>query len=274
MKVQSIASRNKEERKFNESKLVSHPLLAVSIMVYAAVNRVLAAEGEPPPSESAQTKSQLTESDVQPGLANDWLRGQFNSFSNWDLGGQFRARYEHAEYLGTVDFSATGGHSSDNRMLLRTFVHMGYDPTPWLNFYAEARDSRGFWDEPSPNPDLDTVDLHQAFVQIGNPQLFPLIAKIGRQELSYGDERLIGASDWTNVRRTFDAAKLRYEVEGFWVDAFVSHPVILWNDHFNESDGQDWFSGIYASTTKLVPCRDRGFYFLPRKTATGRRHFN
>src|SRR5439155_159608 len=103
--------------------------------------------------------------------------------------------------------------------------------------------------------------------------LFPLIAKIGRQELSYGDERLIGASDWTNVRRTFDAAKLRYEVEGFWVDAFVSHPVILWNDHFNESDGQDWFSGIYASTTKLVPWQESEFYFLARNTGTGSPQF-
>src|SRR6266403_1684645 len=94
-------TRFKEGRKLNDLKLksVPHPLLAASIMAYAAVNRVLAADGEPPHSESAQTKSQLTAPDAQPGLANDWLRGQFNSFSNWDLGGQFRARYEHAEYL-------------------------------------------------------------------------------------------------------------------------------------------------------------------------------
>ncbi len=120
-------------------------------------------------SDAAQSDSTVYAPDAQSGLANDWLRSQSSLFSAWDVGGQFRARYEHAEYLGTVDFSATGGHSSDNRMLLRTFVHVGYDPTSWLNFYAEGRDSRGFWDEPNPNPDLDTADLHQAFVQIGNP---------------------------------------------------------------------------------------------------------
>ncbi len=224
-------------------------------------------------SGAAQSDSTVYAADAQSGLANDWLRSQSSFFSAWDVGGQFRAHYEHAEYLGTVDFSATGGHSSDNRMLLRTFVHVGYDPTSWLNFYAEGRDSRGFWDEPNPNPDLDTADLHQAFVQIGNPEIFPLIAKIGRQELSYGDERLIGISDWTNVRRTFDAAKLRYEVEGLWVDAFVSHPVVVWNDHFNESDGEDWFSGIYASTTKLIPWQESKFYFLARNTGTGSPEF-
>ncbi len=87
--------------------------------------------------------------------------------------------------------------------------------------------------------------------------------------MSYGDERLIGISDWTNVRRTFDAAKLRYEVEGFWVDAFVSHPVIVWNDHFNESDDQDWFSGVYASTTKLIPWQESEVYFLSRNAGSG-----
>src|SRR5438034_11770871 len=84
-------TRSMEERKFTDLKLFSHPLLAASITVYAALNRVLAADGEPPHSESAQTKSQLTAPDVQPGLANDWLRSQFSSFSAWDLGGQFRA---------------------------------------------------------------------------------------------------------------------------------------------------------------------------------------
>jgi len=246
-----------------------HKLIVAGMVVYGAAPDLARADDNPPAAKPAQTTSQLTAADAQAGLANDWLRSQSSLFSAWDIGGQFRARYEHAEYLGTVDFSATGGHSSDYRMLLRTFVHVGYEPTDWLNFYAEGRDSRGFWDEPSPNPDLDTVDLHQAFVRIGNPKRFPLIAKIGRQELSYGDERLVGASDWTNVRRTFDAAKLRYEVEGLWVDAFVSHPVVVWNDHFNESDGDDWLSGVYASTTKLVPWQESEFYFLARNTSTG-----
>src|SRR6267143_6896060 len=247
---------------------ISQAAVAARIIFFAAVSFARAEESAVT-TAPAQSSPQRHAPDVQTGIVNDWLRSQSSSFDPWDFGGQFRARYEHAEYLGPVDFSATGGHSSDNRMLLRTFVHVGYDPTTWLNFYAEGRDSRGYWDEPNPNPDLDTLDLHQAFVRVGNPQLFPLIAKVGRQELSYGVERLIGISDWTNVRRTFDAAKLRYEVEGLWVDAFVSHPVVAWNDHFNESDDQDWFSGVYASTTKLIPWQESELYFLSRNAGSG-----
>ncbi len=251
---------------------VSVHQLIVSCIVVCGAPMPVGAEDKPPDARLAQANSQLTASDGESGLVNDWLRSQSSSFSAWDIGGQFRARYEHAEHLGgAADFSATSQPS--DLLLLRTFVHVGYNPTPWFSLYAEARDSRGLWDEPSPNPDEDTIDLHQAFVQIGNPQSFPLVLKVGRQELTYGDERLIGISDWTNVRRTFDAAKLRYEIEGFWVGAFVSRPVVVWDDHFNESNGKDLFSGIYAATTKLIPWQQTEAYFLARNTGNGSPQF-
>jgi hypothetical protein len=242
------------------------------MMVCAAIN-FAQAQGNPPPAAPAQTNPTMNAPVTQAGFLNGWLRSRSMLFDPWDFGGQFRARYEHTEHLGGVDFSATASDSSDHLMLLRTLVHVGYTPAAWFNIYVEGRDSRGLWDEPTPNPDEDTIDLHQAYLRLGNADLFPLIAKVGRQELIYGDERLIGASDWTNVKRTFDAAKLRYEVAGLWVDAFVSRPVIVWNNHFNQSDNQDWFSGIYASTTKLVPWQESQVYFLARNTGTGSPQF-
>ncbi len=132
-------------------KVFPHRLIVVCVVVYGATDLTRSDENSPA-AKPAQTKSQLTASDVQPGLVNDWLRSQSSSFSAWDVGGQFRARYENVERLGgAADFSARG-NSSDNLMLLRTLVHLGYNPTPWLSFYAEARDSRGYLDEPSPNP--------------------------------------------------------------------------------------------------------------------------
>src|SRR5438128_11176080 len=64
-------TRSKQERKLNDLKLksVSHPLLAASIMACAAVN-LATAEDNPPAAKPAQTKSQLTAPDVQPGLQN------------------------------------------------------------------------------------------------------------------------------------------------------------------------------------------------------------
>jgi len=94
------------------------------MMVFAVVS-LAEAEDKSAPHQFRASQLQLHASGIQSGLVNDWLRDQSRSFNAWDFGGQFRARYEHAEYLGPVDFSATGGHSSDNRMLLRTFRPRG-----------------------------------------------------------------------------------------------------------------------------------------------------
>ena len=64
-------------------------------------------------------------------------------------------------------------------------------------------------------PESDTIDLRQAFVTLGNQKEFPLSLKAGRQELIYGEERLIGTAPWNNITRVFDAAKLRWQTPWF-----------------------------------------------------------
>ncbi|MDB6124684.1 MAG: hypothetical protein JWQ71_3677 [Pedosphaera sp.] len=211
---------------------------------------------------------------TSPGLLNDWLRDQSTVLQPWDLGGQLRARLEHKEYFatpsqpGAVDFRKTGGNADNTYLLLREKIHLGYFQD-WFGAYVEARDSSSTGDERNPNLESDTFDLHQAFLRLCNPSKFPLVAKVGRQELIYGDERLIGPSDWNNIGRVFDAAKLRYEIPGFWVDAFVSRVVIPDDNNFNVSNEYDTFSGIYGSTSVLIPKQETQLYFLARNTENG-----
>ncbi len=208
------------------------------------------------------------------GLVNDWLRNQSPAFTNWDLGGQFRARFEaHEQFaiLGvrnSADFR-TGGTTTENiYWLLREKLHLGYSPCEWFSAFTEARDSSAQSDRRNPNPETDIFDLNQAFVKLGNAKEFPLTAKVGRQELIYGDERLIGASDWNNLGRVFDAAKLRYETADLWVELFTGRVVLPNDNHLNEVNDYDWLSGVYAST-RLVPKQTTDFYFLSRNVAVG-----
>ena len=208
------------------------------------------------------------------GLLNDWLRQQSAEFKRWDIGGQLRLRYESrgnmavAGRAGAVDFGASPVDNENDFFLTREKIHLGFTPVNWLTVFGEARHSSAAGDERTPSPDRDAIDLHQAFITLGNVKTFPLTAKIGRQELSYGDERLIGASDWGNTGRVFDAAKVRYENSDLWVDAFISHPVMVHDGYFNENNNHDYFSGIYASTKK-IPKQTTEAYFLARNTSPG-----
>jgi Alginate export len=63
----------------------------------------------------------------------------------------------------------------------------------------------------------------------------------------------IGTSDWNNIARVFDAAKVRWQGDAFWVDVFSGFVTLPNDNHFSEPNYHDWFSGIYAATTRLIP---------------------
>lgn len=204
------------------------------------------------------------------GVLNEWLREQSGAWAAWDVGGQVRVRFESRQDLAVpglrpeaVDFRKEGG-ADNSYLLLREKVHVGYAPADWVSGFVEARDSWSHSDARSPDPESDRLDLHQAFLSVGNAARFPLTLKAGRQELAYGDERLAGAFDWNNIGRVFDAAKVRYHAEGSWVDAFVGRVVIPDDNNFNVANDYDVFSGLYGSTTRLVPWQESQLYFLAR----------
>ena len=239
-------------------------LLNTSAFVLGLTSGVYAQEkpAPPPPPPSA-------------GLLNDLLRKESDEFKQLDIGGQFRARLEHKEYFaapgqaGAIDFRAKGGDPDNTYLLLREKLHLGYSPVSWLTVYAEARDSSTDNDDRNPNVDSDTFDLHQGYLMVGDLKKFPLALKVGRQELVYGDERLIGPGDFTNLGRVFDAVKLRFEISDLWVDAFYSRVVVPDDNNFNVSNDYDSFSGVYASTKTLIPKQETQLYFLARNTEAG-----
>ena len=61
--------------------------------------------------------------------------------------------------------------------------------------------------------DMDTADLQQGFFEFDTPLGSPdvnLSLKIGRQQMVFGKERLIGISEWSNAQRNYDAV-LRHD---------------------------------------------------------------
>src|SRR4051812_6265780 len=226
-----------------------------------------AAEQPQPPGTPAAPPAAPAAS---PTLLNNWLREQSTVFNPWDVGGQFRARYEIKEDAGSFpnrDFRRVGVDNDNSYLLLREKIHLGYTPAPWITLFAEGRDSSTTGDDRDPNVEADQFDLHQAFLRLGSAKKFPITAKVGRQEMIYGEERLIGNGDWGNIPRAFDAAKLRYETDNLWVDAFAGRVVLPVNHHFNMLNDYDWFSGLYASSTALVPKQETQLYLLSRNSS-------
>lgn len=172
-----------------------------------------------------------------------------------------RVRGEWRE--NNYDFDNGTDSLTDDQWLL-TRLRLGVDlkPVPWLRFHVEGQDAREFFsDRPNVLGQLgaegdDAFDLRQAYVEIGDPK--HLSVTLGRQELSYGDNRLISRSPWKNVSQSFDAVKVHVTGDKWWLDAFTSSVVRFREGEFNQSDWlgegdarNEFFSGLYFSTTAL-----------------------
>lgn len=155
--------------------------------------------------------------------------------------------------------------SDDSWLLQRARIGLKLAPRENLTFYVQGQSS---FELESDRPNVpgvlgaegdDPFDLRQAYLAVGASDFN---VTLGRQILSYGDERLIGSFDWNNFGRTFDAVKLHLApAKGWSLDAFASSVVVIDNDEFNTSDlfngnsthRDQVFSGLYLSTATLCP---------------------
>ena len=246
--------------------------LSAGALVLAAINDAQAQYTPPPPPAPFQ------------GFINEALRAKDPYANQWDIGGEFRGRYQANEgygiggTAGSVDFRDHGIRVNNEYYLTRLRLHAGYTDK-WWSAYVEPQSSLEMSDLRAAyanvpavvgtkkyvgdGPEADDFDLHQAYVTIGNHKEFPVSLKAGRQELVYGDERLIGGFGWNNIGRSFDAAKVRWQNEWFAMDFFSGFPVVPVDSKFDESNTKDIFSGIYATSMKIPKTILEG-YFLAR----------
>ena len=233
---------------------ILHRCAALAALVSSVLPALHAQYAPPPPARPF------------PGLINEYLRADNVYASAWDVGVNFRVRYEGKDDAGFTnagsnwDFSLRPQDRNNNHYeLTRIMPRVGYT-AKWYSFLVEGRSSYSYGDErfnaTAPGQGLTErdgpMDIHQAYVLIGNHKEFPVSVKLGRQELVYGDQRLLGSFRWNNNARTFDAVKVRWQNALFGVDLWTGG--LVYNDHnnLNKSNSQDHFSGAYFNFPKAA----------------------
>ena len=212
------------------------------------------------PLHAGDAGKAVADSPVKPSADQNPL-----SFADGTIVFDFEERLRFEDRNNNFDFNGAKKALTDGAWLEdRTRLGVLIQPDSWFKFYIQGQDSR---EEGSQRPKIpgalgaegdDPFELRQLYVQVGEDKGLSL--KAGRQVLSYGDERLLGAFDWNNIARTWDAVKLRYEAQDWWVDAFAASVVNPLNYKFDRSDLEDngglgheqMLSGIYFSTTALA----------------------
>lgn len=195
------------------------------------------------------------------GLAS----ASYAELQNVEVGGQIRIRANY--YDGDDTFNDLSYVEQRTRLSVKA------DFTDEVSMFIEL-DEYGIWGDSlrsnyftgadGDNAVADEVSLYQAYIQADEMWGTPLRLRVGRQEMSFGSEWLVGTNDTSSGfwGLSFDAIRLDYITDEFSVAAFISHLAEGGGDGFLEDDV--FFAGIYGSYTGLEDITIDAYYMLVR----------
>jgi alginate export protein len=163
------------------------------------------------------------------------------------LRGEFRERVEGFDNGGFID-------GRDDLYYLSRFRVTATAAGKMIAGTVQAQDAR-VGDKtigPTGAPFKASFDLRQAFVDVGSAKT-PIVARLGRQEIAFGDQRLVGHANWLNASRSFDAARVTMKSKAAQIDLFAASVVRILDREFDKSGNGNRFAGAYISSARILP---------------------
>ena len=163
------------------------------------------------------------------------------------FGGQFRDRVESPDGLSYAPV-----HDTYNLTQLRLGVYI--QPTKWLELVGVTQDSRVFFNQhvATASPYQNIWDIREAYAQIGSSSEGWIDLVGGRQMFSFGDERIIGPSEWLNMGRTFDTIRVDVHPHGVKVSIFAASVINAIDGQIDHHIEGNNIYGIYTSFSRLI----------------------
>jgi len=163
------------------------------------------------------------------------------------FGGEVREQFQYYENQNFGDVPHTFTKVSTGQIWQRVMVHTNIELGSKLRVFAQLGSTFRFF---NPNPlapeiDENKLSLHQAFIDYSFYKRWT--ARLGRQEIGYGNNRVITFREGPNTRLTFDAAVIKHSSEKRKLDFFILTPVASMPGIFDDKSFQDLIVGMYSS---------------------------
>ena len=162
-----------------------------------------------------------------------------------ELSAEYRTR---AEDVRGADATATG---NDLAYLTRLRLTATIPLPAQVDVVAQLQDARPLSaDVPHrPSGTSNDLDLRQAYVDVRLGTRW--VVRGGRQELTFGEQRLIGSGEWFNVGRTFDGVRTTFSTAPIAVTVFGASVVRVRSDEFDRFQADEWVAGAIAAVHPL-----------------------
>lgn len=243
-------------------------LLLMAILLMPAQVLVVSASGSNVDSEDEET-TEGTQARQLPKFHNVRYEEDWSVLASQPTEGLNRIKYIQLSDTGSIFFGVGGqlrlrseswwnfgfggkGNRDDTFGLARLRLHGDLHIGPHLRFFIEGKSSLStVRDLPAGrrNLDVDTADFQNVLLDLRSSlDSAQLTARLGRQELQFGNQRLVSPLDWSNTRRSWDGARGFYENNGWRFDGFWSRYVQVKKYDLNCSPCSGiQFYGVYTT---------------------------
>jgi hypothetical protein len=214
----------------------------------------------------------------QPLKAEDIAGNVYSEFAKKvKLGGQIRTRAEYANgfYQTPTNNGTLGGaartpnqaatpHASeatdDDYVMNQTRIWADADVNEHLRVFIQLQDSRVFGAEGSTvgsaivGAENSVFDLHQGYFDLRKLFDSPLTVRVGRQEIVWGDHRVIGNFVWSNYGRVFDGGRFLWDTDSIHAEVIATK--VDEDGYFGVDGSNNSDENMYAAQLafkKLVP---------------------
>lgn len=154
----------------------------------------------------------------------------------------------------------------DGYLLTRSLFHADFHAGSHFRTFVQLQSSTADGKTSSSPVDLNPLELHQAFADIKTGTTTQAVLRLGRQELSYGSQRLVAVRDGPNNRQSFDAAKLMVKSGNYSADVFYSQYVVAQKDIFDDKSSHNkTFWGSYLVINKVPVIKNIDLYYFGYK---------
>jgi len=202
-------------------------------------------KGEDRPSGPADDARASSAPSNQREPKSDWLADFKKHLPGWlSFGGQYRGRLE-----GQTGREFTPGNN-DFYYLSQLRLDFNIRVCSNLRLMVQGQDSHapGLEIDPRPPSFQNLLDLRQGYLDLHHGDRRSVGLQVGRQEISFGEERVIGAGNWSNTSRSFDAARFYVSTNSARVDILAGSLVRTRDGAFDSPQlkGNNLY-GAYAS---------------------------
>ncbi|MEP2278866.1 alginate export family protein [Maribacter sp.] len=160
-------------------------------------------------------------------------------YAQFTLDGQFRPRTEYRNgYSNLIPDAADAGFAISTRARLNAKYE-----TESYQFYLSLQDIM-VWGENRqilPDDQNDSFAVFEAWANINLGKGWS--TKLGRQVISYDDQRIFGGLDWAQQGRNHDAGLLKYKKDKFMLDVGLA-----FSQDFDNPTGFQWAGTAYNTT--------------------------